>query len=623
MKPRVPKTSASSVLLLINILAVSLTTAIPSWVHAQKDDIVLQLLWKHQFEFAGYYAAVEKGFFAQNNLNVTLREASAGMKFVETLTSGDADYLVGLPAFMLERAKGAPIIALAAIFQHSPLVMVTQTDVIMPSDLSGRPLVLNPEANAEILAIFLREGISIDSLNIVKHSMNDLDLDKNEIAGLATHLTQLDLLDRSGKSYNVISPLTYGIDFYGDCLFTLEEKIQKHPERVRAFLTAVRKGWIYALDHPDDIIEVIKEKYNAELSRDNLRLEAQTVQHLVDPKRVEIGHMNPGRWQHIATTYKDLGMLNQNFDPKVFFYDPHSAPRPKWIPQAVTAIGTAALIVSVSFCFNLLFKRQVRQRTSDLQKVNAELVKEIAKLRDDNKWAKDFAERKAQELESFSYTVSHDLKAPVRGIEGFSQILEDDHVGQLDADAQHCLNMVRHSAGHMNQLIEDLLTYSRLDRMAFELQKVNLPGLLQSLLDARSDDLAEYRVALEMNVGNGTIWSEKEALGHILGNLIDNAIKFSRDEPEPQVHIEISETDLEWMVKVADNGIGFDMKHQDRIFVIFRRLEKPEKYPGTGVGLAIVKKMVDRLGGRVWVEAAAGKGSTFFVALPKRDITID
>ncbi|MBF0468894.1 MAG: PAS domain S-box protein, partial [Desulfamplus sp.] len=227
-------------------------------------------------------------------------------------------------------------------------------------------------------------------------------------------------------------------------------------------------------------------------------------------------------------------------------------------------------------------------------------------------------EAKNKELETFTYSVSHDLKAPLRGIDGYSRLLLDEYQDKLDDDGRHFLNNVLSSTQQMNQLIEDLLSYSRMERRDIQPVSVDLISLIDMLFNEREQDLAQRHIEVINLIPFQTVFCDRESIRQILGNLLDNAIKFTCNKSSPVIKIKGKETSDSWIISVEDNGIGFDPKYQQRIFGIFQRLHRSEDYPGTGVGLAIVKKAVNRMAGKIWAESEAGKGAVFHVQIPKR-----
>jgi PAS domain S-box-containing protein len=224
---------------------------------------------------------------------------------------------------------------------------------------------------------------------------------------------------------------------------------------------------------------------------------------------------------------------------------------------------------------------------------------------------------KNEELKGFAYTVSHDLKAPLRGIAGYANELERKHRAGLPDRAQFCVNQILTATHNLDNLIEDLLHYSRLDTETPTDTDVNLHGMIEAILRDRSPIIAEQHTEVTVDVPAGTLQTWERGLAEVLTNLIDNALKYSRKAEPPRVTIRAEELQTCWHIIVADNGIGFDMKYHDRIFGLFNRLVREDEFEGTGAGLAIVKKMVDKQGGRVWAESAPNQGATFFVEIPK------
>ena len=220
-----------------------------------------------------------------------------------------------------------------------------------------------------------------------------------------------------------------------------------------------------------------------------------------------------------------------------------------------------------------------------------------------------------QELEAFTYTVSHDLKAPLRAIEGFARVLVEDYADALDETGRRHLARIQTAASRLGLLIDDLLRYSRIERRAVERRPVALGALLDSLCEELAGEIDTRGLAVTQDLAVPEVAAEPEGLREALANLLTNAIKFSRDHGEAITVRSRREGDS-IVISVADRGIGFDMKYHDRIFRMFERLHGQETYPGTGVGLAIVRKVVERHGGRTWAESTPGRGSQFHIALP-------
>jgi signal transduction histidine kinase len=225
--------------------------------------------------------------------------------------------------------------------------------------------------------------------------------------------------------------------------------------------------------------------------------------------------------------------------------------------------------------------------------------------------------RAYDELEGFSYAVAHDLKAPLRAINGFAHLLELEISGQLSDRARQHLGRIRNGSLKMAALIDDLLSYSQIDRRSVQANLIGLPGLVDSAVVQFADELQRRCVELSIDVEPIRLRVDADGLSLALRNLFENALKYTREAQPPRIEIVGRKSDTGVLLEVRDNGIGFDMQYHEHIFKIFQRLHRDDQYPGTGIGLALVRKAVERVGGTVWAQSAAGEGATFYVELPR------
>jgi PAS domain S-box-containing protein len=238
-----------------------------------------------------------------------------------------------------------------------------------------------------------------------------------------------------------------------------------------------------------------------------------------------------------------------------------------------------------------------------LQVLNAELEARARALDEANR-----------ELEAFTYSISHDLRAPLRHIDGFGRILLEEHSAQLDSEAQRCLEVVRQATRRMGEMVDDLLNLSRTARQPLSIQVTRLNPMVEEVV-AELDGARQGR-RIEFRVGAlPTVVCDPGLVKQVFANLISNAVKYTRGREPAVIEVGQQADSGHSTVYVRDNGVGFDMKYADKLFGVFQRLHRSEDFEGTGVGLATVQRIVHRHGGRIWAEAKLDEGATFYFTL--------
>ncbi len=221
------------------------------------------------------------------------------------------------------------------------------------------------------------------------------------------------------------------------------------------------------------------------------------------------------------------------------------------------------------------------------------------------------------ELEAFSYSVSHDLRAPLRAVSGFARILEEDYSGSLDSEGKRLLGTISSNAERMGGLIDDLLSFSRLGRKELHKKETKLNDLVAAALqDINRTNGNSSKAKIEI-VALPDVVVDPVLMRHVFINLISNALKYSSKKETPEISIGCEQRDSEVVVSVRDNGAGFDMRYANKLFGVFQRLHSVDEFEGTGVGLAIVQRIVHKHGGRVWAEGKTGEGAVFYFSIPK------
>lgn len=247
--------------------------------------------------------------------------------------------------------------------------------------------------------------------------------------------------------------------------------------------------------------------------------------------------------------------------------------------------------------------KSLENATRQIDELNKELLSNMEQLKAVN-----------EELESFSYSVSHDLRAPLRALISYSQILEEDFRDKLDEEAQGLLERIKYNSNRMNTLINDLLSFSKMGRKQLIKMEINTGELVKKVISEITEaqpHSATFKVqALQQAYGDPSL------LQQVWVNLINNAVKYSSKKDKPEIEISCSQQDGEIVYSVKDNGAGFDMKYADKLFGVFQRLHSAKEFDGTGVGLATVQRIIKRHGGRIWANAKENEGATFCFTLP-------
>jgi class 3 adenylate cyclase/ABC-type nitrate/sulfonate/bicarbonate transport system substrate-binding protein len=318
------------------------------------DKVLLQLKWLHQFQFAGYYQALDKGYYRDAGLDVEIREGGPSVDVTEAMEQGKADFGACTTNVLVPRANEPAFVVLGVIFQHSPAIILAtrRAHIATLSDLAGQPLMDAPDSD-DIAAMLKRAHVDYASLPRVQHTGDPRDLIAGKAAAMVAYSTNEPfVLGKLGVPYQTFSPRAYGFDFYGDNLCTTARQAQAYPERTRAFLTASLKGWAYALAHKDASVALILDRYSKQKSREALLFEAVQTEALIQPDLIELGDQTAERWQQIANVYRDLGMLPDVRVPGGLIYQASGHLIGAWVRPALlrlAVLATCSLVVLVLY----------------------------------------------------------------------------------------------------------------------------------------------------------------------------------------------------------------------------------------------------------------------------------
>ncbi len=367
------------------LLGVLLCGLIKTWAGpAVLERVQLHLKWRHQFQFAGYYAALHKGFYREAGLEVEIREAGGVFSPVDSVLKGQSEFGIYGTDLVRYRAAGVPVVAVAAIFQHSPAVIVGRRDrgISQIEDLAGKQVYMEPDA-ADLLAFLKLKGMETNRytnpFDPQKHDFSVESLIQGRVDAMYVYLTdEIFTLSNARVPSVVFSPRDAGIDFYADILFTTEQTLAEKPRMVRAFRDATVRGWEYAMAHQGEIIQLILDQYTTRHSREHLQFEATQMEPLLDAGIIEAGYMSKPRWQTIVDTYRRVGLLRGEVDLDRFVYEP--AARQTLVIRYWKGALLAALIAGGALLLSWRFFRLSRNLQIEIhqrQATEAALRKEV------------------------------------------------------------------------------------------------------------------------------------------------------------------------------------------------------------------------------------------------------
>lgn len=311
------------------------------------EKTVLQLKWTHAYQFAGYYAAQELGLYKAAGLDVEIKALQPGQDVVQEVVSGNAHFGSGTSSLLIARQDGAPVVVLAAIYQHSPYILIARQFKPEQSihDLAGKPILLRRLAD-ELLVYLRREKIPEATIQTSVPGMNTVEeLKRGSVDAISGYVSNEPYqLKKAGFPYHIYSPRSDGIDLYGDNLFTSEAVLKKYPERVARFRTASIKGWEYILTHPEEAVALV-QKYAPGESAEKIQFEIDQINPLIRSDLVGVGYMNEGRWRHAVDIYQEAGALNANFNLQGFVYNPNPKKDMTWLYGSLVLTIIALIVI--------------------------------------------------------------------------------------------------------------------------------------------------------------------------------------------------------------------------------------------------------------------------------------
>jgi len=598
------------------------------------EKISLQLLWKHQFEFAGFYIAKEKGFYKDVALDVTLKEYHFGTNIVDDVLQGVSDIAIGRSSLVLSKLRGKDIILLNAVYQNSPYVLISKkrTDLQTIKDFKNKKIMLTDdlESLAAISSMMKAQDITPSDYTHISHSFNIEDLIEDKVDLSTTYLSNEPFyLKEKNIAFTIFDPKDYGFNFYADILFTSQKYLELNTQKVSDFQKATLKGWNYAFHHIEETVELILQKYNPQnKSREALLYEAKILKKLACIEKIPFGTIKETRIEEIANIYRLLGMTTaDNSALESLIYKKKNIIDFLQEISIEVFIGLGGLIV-ITLLLSYYKQYILKKQNINLEHIVDEKTKELQLI---NENLEHIIKERTQELEKalhaksdFLANMSHEIRTPLNGIIGFVDIL---YKNEYDTQKQEKLQIIKESSHSLLTIINDILDFSKIESGKVEIESlpIDIEHIFHHIVELFFDKANEKDIALILNIDKDL---PKQTLGdsirlkQIFSNILSNAIKFSDKKSKIMINLKYLKDVNKLYCEVADTGIGIASENIDSVFNLFEQADGSVSrlYGGTGLGLAISKALVENMGGQIGVHSILGEGSVFHFTIQLFDL---
>ncbi|WP_281557483.1 ABC transporter substrate-binding protein [Thalassomonas sp. RHCl1] len=584
----------------------------------QSREVVLRLKWFHQFQFAGYYAAQKMGYYREAGMRVTILPRDINSSPVAEVLAGSAHFGISDSSLALHKLNGEPVVVLACIFQNSPMVLISlaEQQMVSPLDFVGKRIMYQKGVNdAMIAALFYEVGLKPGDYQYLPHSFDDMALIKGDTDVISAYITdQPFLYKQKGIEVNIANPINYGIDFYGDLLFTSQSLLKRDPELVLAFRKASIRGWQYALENPQQVIDWLITDYHSQKSRAALTYEAQATRRVIRPLLTELGNINMGRFTQISKIYQEKGLAPESGDLSGFHYLDYFKQAPRetfYLRTAIFFVVLTLLVVATVLNLNRGLKKSVAQSSEELYRANQQLQETIYN-----------AEAANRSKSAFLANMSHEIRTPLNAIINMSKLCLQT---QVNAKQHNYLTKVHSSANFLLQIINDILDFSKIEagKLDLESKSFAIDGLLSQLAMLAGPKARDKQIQLLFDLQPPLplyYTGDMLRLGQILLNLVSNGIKFTSQGYVSVTFKAVSgKQDMVTLaITVQDTGIGISKAAQKNLFHSFSQADVSitRRFGGSGLGLVICKELASLMGGELLLSSEENVGTSVTVNIP-------
>lgn len=620
----------------------------------EKDKITIQLRWDHQFQFAGYYAALKQGYYDDANLEVEIKSALTKDGVILSATrevdESRAEFGVGSADILVANDKGANLRVAFVVMQRSAarFYLKEEKPFNHVSDFVKMKVArnVNDLIDVEFQAMLINEGVDVNDIDTYPHQQGIQHLQDDVVDVVPGYNLGFTFqADERGVAIKEVNPQDYGVDFYGDSLFVNGDFANENPEITQRFIEASLKGWEYAMENTDEIAELISSEYKPVQKYDDYlsynKFQADIMEDLLVFPVIEIGHVNPFRWQKMHSILSEFGIVSNQLDLSWLIYDLEriEADRRDFRNKVtLIVVGTLGAVLFSIIIWTVLLRRMVKYKTSELEKTNErlqksnrvlaithrELEEEVynrAKIEAELVQAKDNAEAASRTKSRFLANMSHEIRTPMNGMIG---MIDLTMMGALDQEQREQLVIAKKSANTLVDILNDILDISSVEEGKIQLNYSynSLEELIQSVLELYKPLADGKGIHITSEIDErlpSMIHVDPKRFKQVCLNLLGNAIKFTY-QGNVKLKIDVLEI-LDEKVKIqfscVDTGIGISHEDIDIIFNRFSQVDNSKNRVSTGVGLGltICRQLINLMGGELKCESQLGNGSTFFFDL--------